>query len=122
MFPTGRPGVALLLVRIALGLMLMDGVSVRLLQLGSIWFLAAPALVALSLGVGFLTPVAAGLCILLELTTLVTAGGPIEAVHVCALLDAVAIGLLGPGAYSVDVRLFGRRLVVLPSRRDPYDR
>jgi hypothetical protein len=29
-------------------------------------------------------------------------------------LDALALALLGPGAYSVDSRRFGRRLVVLP--------
>ena len=118
MFPTGRPGVALLLVRIALGLMLMDGVSTRLVQLGSFWFLVAPAAVAFALCLGILTPVVAILCIVLEVSTFLTAGGAIEAVHICAVLDSVAIGLLGPGAYSVDAHLFGRRQVVFPAPRD----
>jgi hypothetical protein len=29
-------------------------------------------------------------------------------------LDALALALVGPGAYSVDSYLFGRRLIVLP--------
>ena len=29
-------------------------------------------------------------------------------------LNALALALLGPGAYSLDARRFGRRLVVLP--------
>jgi uncharacterized membrane protein YphA (DoxX/SURF4 family) len=29
-------------------------------------------------------------------------------------IDALALALLGPGAYSLDSRRFGRRLVVLP--------
>ena len=31
-----------------------------------------------------------------------------------AVLDALALVLIGPGAYSIDARRFGRRLVVLP--------
>jgi hypothetical protein len=120
MFPTGRPGAALLLVRVALGLMLMDGVSPGLARLGSPWFLVAPAVVTFALFLGILTPLMAVLCIVLEVGTFISAGGTIEAVHACAVLDAVAIGLLGPGAYSVDARLFGRRQVVIPesSERD----
>jgi hypothetical protein len=122
MFPTGRPGVALLLMRVALAVMLMDGVAGRLLHLGSLWFFAAPAVVAIGLCLGFLTPVVAGLTVLLEVTTWVTAGGAIEAVHVCAVLDAIALSLLGPGAYSLDSRFFGRRQIILRSSDDPKDK
>ena len=118
MFPSGQPGIALLLVRVALAIMLVDGVAGRLLNLGSPWFLAAPAAVALALGLGFLTPIVAGLTIVLEVATWATTGGPIGAVHVCAVLDAIALSLLGPGAYSLDARLFGRRQVIL---RPPDD-
>jgi hypothetical protein len=34
------------------------------------------------------------------------------------LLNSAALALLGPGAYSVDARLFGRRVLVVPPRRD----
>jgi hypothetical protein len=118
MFPTGRPGVALLLMRVGLAIMLMDGVSGRLLDLGSVWFLLAPGVVAVALCLGFLTPVVAALTVLLEVATWATAGGTIGAVHVCAVLDAIALGLLGPGSYSLDARLFGRRQIVLRGRDD----
>ena len=114
MFPTGQPGLALLLVRMALGVMLMDGLSGRLAQLGSVWFLLAPGALALALCLGFLTPVVCVLSILLQVTTFLTAGGAIEAVHVCAVLNSVALAMLGPGGYSLDARLFGRRQVVFP--------
>jgi hypothetical protein len=32
------------------------------------------------------------------------------------LVDALVLALLGPGAYSLDSYLFGRRMVVLPPR------
>ncbi len=118
MFPIGRPGAALLLMRVALAIMLVEGVSPRLLHLGSVWFLAAPAVVAIALCLGFLTPVVAALTVLLEVATWATAGGAITAVHVCAVLDAIALGLLGPGAYSLDAKLFGRRQIVLRGRDD----
>jgi hypothetical protein len=122
MFPTERPGVALLLMRVALAVMLMDGVAGRLLHLGSFWFLLAPAVVAVALCVGFLTPIVSALTILLEVTSWAVTGGDIEAVHVCAVLDAIALGMLGPGAYSVDARLFGRRQVILRDRGDDLER
>jgi hypothetical protein len=113
MFPTERPGFALLLMRVALAVMLMDGVARPFMQLGSLWYLLAPAAVAVALCLGFLTPVVSALCVLLALTSWATSGGAIEAVHVCAVMVAVALAMLGPGAYSLDARLFGRRQVIL---------
>lgn len=113
-FPFGRPGVALLLLRGALGVLLLDGMLGPLGTLDSIWVLLAPCLLAASLWAGFMTPAAAVLCVLLELATWLSGLGSFQAVHLCATLDAVALMLLGPGAYSVDARLFGRRKIVLP--------
>ena len=122
MFPTGRPGVALLMMRVALAIMLMDSVARPILHLGSTWFLFAPGAVAVALGLGFITPIASVLCVLLEATIWMTAAGAIEALHVCAMLVGMALAMLGPGAYSLDARLFGRRQVILRSDHDPEDR
>ena len=113
MFPSGRPGAALLLVRIAVAVMLVDGLAYSFVQLGSAWFLLAPATVAIALCIGVVTPIASVLCVVLELVPWTTATGSIEAAHVCAVLTAIALFMLGPGAYSLDARLFGRRRVVL---------
>lgn len=118
MFPSGRPGVALLLVRVALSILLFDGVASPLLSLGSPWLLAAPAALAMVLCLGFITPIAALLSVALQVTTLLTSGTTLAAVHACAMLDATALAMLGPGAYSVDARLFGQREVILPPEQN----
>lgn len=117
MFPGGRPGIALLLVRVALGLLLMDGVGGRLVHQGSPWLLLAPGAVALALVAGLVLPIAVALCILLEGVIVATSPDAIRAVHVCAIIDSIAVGLLGPGAYSLDAKLFGRKRIVF--RSDP---
>jgi hypothetical protein len=115
-FPGGRPGIALLVLRVALSLLFLDGVLVALGRLDSNWVLLAPWAVAVGLCLGFLTPVVALLCVLIEVSTWLSGTGAFEAVHICAVLDAFALALLGPGAYSLDARLFGRRKIVIPPR------
>lgn len=64
------------------------------------------ALVAVSSFLGFLTPYcAAGSC-LLELVLLATTGSNRFQLGMSAL-TAAATMVLGPGAYSIDARLFG---------------
>ena len=41
-----------------------------------------------------------------------------EMIFASVTLTSAALALLGPGAYSVDARLFGRRLLVVPPRKD----
>jgi putative oxidoreductase len=89
-----------------------------------VWILACLLLAGgLSLMMGFLTPIASmliGLCafgIALSWFPL----PPVASTNITlsALLMvtcAVAIALLGPGAFSVDGQLFGRREIVIPPR------
>ena len=118
MFPTGSPGVALLLLRVALSVLLLDGVLGPLSRLGSHWVMAAPWAVAVGLCVGLVTPVFAVLAIAIVVSTLLTVGGSLNALHACALLDATALSLLGPGGYSLDAKFFGRRRIVFPPPAD----
>lgn len=104
-FPAGAPGVALLLLRCAL--------AAALILLAE----APPAIrliASILIGLGLLTPLIAPIATLLTLLCVWLDGNADPAL--CALLavHACALSMLGPGAYSVDSRLFGRRLVVWP--------
>lgn len=114
MFPKGAPGVALLLLRFVLGL---EFVVERWTSVGSRdidWSVPAAALVAAFIWAGALTPIACAACALLELGTWAMDGMIWLQMPLCSLLVAIALGLLGPGAYSLDGRAFGRRKVVFP--------
>jgi hypothetical protein len=121
MFPTGRPGIALLLLRTALSVMLLEDALGRLANQDSPWLLLPLGAVAIALCVGFLTPITSLLCVAFEAAAWRVAGGALEAVHVCAILNGAALAMLGPGAYSLDARLFGRRQVIFPPGEDAED-
>lgn len=69
---------------------------------------------------GFMTPVAgvvAGLATLAIVATWVPPGASGFIDRLAALIlaiDAAALALLGPGALSMDARLFGRREIIIP--------
>jgi hypothetical protein len=115
MFPTGGPGIALLLLRVALAAMLLHDVLGALASRGSPWVILALAAVAIALCAGLLTPVMSAVYVVIEMTAWHLAGGGFVAIHASTILVAVALALLGPGAYSFDARLFGRRQVIFPS-------
>jgi hypothetical protein len=116
MFPTGRPGVALLLLRAALSVLLLGSAVSPLAKLGSAWFLLAPGTLAFALCLGCFTPVVASLCFLFELGIALVGLDVVQPVHAGTILDAAALALLGPGAYSLDARWFGRRQII-PAQR-----
>jgi uncharacterized membrane protein YphA (DoxX/SURF4 family) len=75
----------------------------------------------LSLLIGFLTPVAGGL-VALATIGIARSWFPLPSPNlfntllpaILVSIVAIAIALLGPGALSVDCRLFGRREIIIP--------
>ena len=120
MFPTGPPGVALLILRISLAGAIVDTGSDFINSSFAPVILLASAVQSLLLGLGFLTPIASTAACVFELASLFTSGHADWRLIVLSSLNAAAITLLGPGVYSLDARRFGRREIVLRpgGRRD----
>lgn len=113
MFPTGLPGVALLLLRasVAIALLLEDYAHRRELYGG---MHGAAILLSTTLCAGYLTPIAAALALLFHGLIWSGLGVGSAGAAIILSLDAMALALLGPGAYSVDSYRFGRVLVLPP--------
>ena len=126
---SGWPGVGLLLLRAAVGVCLVAHGVAHLVADPSPSF-ATVAFIALEGGsgalltVGFLTPIAGALAAGCGVANTFSwlpeppfrlFDNPIAAA--CVAVMAAAVALLGPGAYSIDARLFGRREIVIPRAR-----
>jgi uncharacterized membrane protein YphA (DoxX/SURF4 family) len=127
-FPGGRPGIGLLLLRVALGgiaitlgILYASGLTERHV----IVWAGAVALIAGGVGlvIGFLTPLASLLVVLsllgMTFSWLPDVPSSFSGERLMTLLlvaTAIGIGLLGPGAFSMDGYLFGRREIIIPPR------
>jgi uncharacterized membrane protein YphA (DoxX/SURF4 family) len=117
MFPAGLPGIALLLLRLSVAAMLFIDQAGRLLSPTPPWLLIVSAIAALAVILGFLTPLFALICGLLKVSALAGATQILAPLVILTLLLAAAVAMLGPGAYSLDAKMFGRRIVLLPPQR-----
>lgn len=114
-FPGGGAGVGLLLLRLSVA----GSFTAMLLGSGDVpaWMLFLAILVSIGLCAGFLARLLACLSVLAAVTTLVIESVE-PALAILNVADAIALAMIGPGAFSMDARLFGRRTVVLPAIRD----
>ena len=118
-FAHGWPGVGLLLLRVTAGITLVVR-SILVLEntrtFGTGFFQLFIATAGLLLIIGLSTPVVATVTVLLELWRIISRhGDPASDILLCNL--ALAIALLGPGAWSVDARLFGWKRIETPPRK-----
>ena len=119
-FARGWPGVGLLLLRVAAGSSL---IARSILVLGNTptfgtgfvqLFIVTAGLLLIT---GLWTPVVATVMVLLELWRIISRqGDPGSDVLLCTL--ALAIALLGPGAWSVDARLFGWKRIEIDTQKN----
>jgi putative oxidoreductase len=111
-YPAGLAGVALLLFRCSLALFIAT-TATEILPLRH-WSAFILDILAVALAAGFATRTIAALG--------ATAGCIASLSGTCAMpilllthvLDAVALAMIGPGAFAIDARLFGRATIHLP--------
>lgn len=126
-FPDGLPGAGLLLLRGAAGVALLVQGAAYVVDWHDLEFVTLTiGLLTIASGasllIGYLTPLAAVLagvfCVGGAFSWFPTASLELfEAKPTAALATVIAVALvcLGPGAFSLDARLFGRREIIIPS-------
>ena len=112
-FPTGRPGAGLLLLRLAVG------ASLILERIPEIWVIPQSlgfevrivlVCVGISLLSGLWTPVMGGVAAVIELLiSFSPSGGGVT--HILLVILSISLALLGPGAWSIDAHIFGRKRI-----------
>jgi putative oxidoreductase len=115
-FPNSWPGAALVLLRVTAAVPMSSGVLSVLCGVPRVSFFGSEVVggaLAICLIGGFLTPFAAAAEVLLEISMMV---GTADVSLAPALLAVIGVSvlMLGPGAWSVDALIFGRRRIDLP--------
>ncbi len=112
-FPTGRPGAGLLLLRLAVGAsLILERSPVVWVIPQSLGFEVRIVLVCLGISLlcGLWTPVMGSVAALIELLiTFSQSGG--GTTHVLLAILSISLALLGPGAWSIDAHIFGRKRI-----------
>jgi len=121
MFPQGGPGFGLVLLRIAAAGMFVLNVTHRFnFSADALYVLVA--VISLALLLGFLTPILAILTCIAALPNLFFVNQTFDVVYILRILTSAALFFLGPGAYSIDAKLFGLQVTVVPPRKDKNQR
>ena len=114
MFPAGLAGVALLLLRLCvMGTVLNASDWFGQMHVLTTQGLATLALI-FALSLGLYTPIGCGGALISQMVSYGANGFANTRDIMIHLLLTTALLALGPGAYSIDSRLFGRKLIMPP--------
>jgi putative oxidoreductase len=111
-FPNGRPGAGLFLLRLA------AGASLMIERIPMLWVIpqalglevrVALVCVGVSLLCGLWTPVMGSIAALIELLIAFSPAG--GATQILLAVLSISLALLGPGAWSIDAHIFGRKRI-----------
>ena len=108
-FPRGWPGIGLLLLRLSVAAACLQAYARY--DTHASWALLAIIPTSACLCAGALTPLAAALALAIQLTAAAMRVNGTDLV-VITIIDATALAVLGPGAYSLDGLRFGRRVIL----------
>jgi putative oxidoreductase len=122
-FPDGWPGHGLLLLRLTLGLPLVywGAADLAAAHLTAIPQLAA-AIAGIFLVSGLFTPVAGAIIVLAQAWLAFSpafANDGERSMRLFLAAAAASVAMLGPGAWSVDARRFGRKVFEIGEHRPP---
>jgi putative oxidoreductase len=118
-FPSSWPGGGLLLLRLTLALPAAADGLLMLSQMQSTWaaVIAVASMVTAALVLlGLWTPYTAAALGVAQLSPLFFGEFPVE-VQLSRTAIALSLVMLGPGAWSIDRRLFGRKRIDLPAKQ-----
>jgi len=117
-FPDGPPGIGLLCLRVGAGIALIHygvlGLSGEAGPLTVAWDVIA-AVAGILLLAGLWTPIAGAVVAILELWIAALAKSDVS-IHLLLAALGAGLAMLGPGAWSVDARLFGRKRLDIGDR------
>lgn len=111
-FPSGKAGVALVLFRLSAAVWIAGAGSQ--VPVYDVKWTALAYLTSIGLVSGFPTRFIAGACALVASAIAATVHVYPLACSAAFVLSMLALALIGPGAYSLDAVLFGRRTIYLP--------
>ena len=111
MFPERLPGAGLLLMRAAVAL--ASAAAIKLFAPLPLWVQAAACLLAAAILLGLCTRITALVSAAVALIAALRVGDGLGWAAASFALSLIALAMIGPGAYSIDARLFGRKVINL---------
>jgi putative oxidoreductase len=119
-FANGLPGLGLLLQRLIAGSLLIQ-YAITHFRAPAGFAMPLPQVLSLGAGVllllGLWTPIVGVVIAALQVWAFIS-GAPDLWIQVLLAMLGLSLALIGPGAWSIDARIFGRKQISVPQRND----